>query len=183
MIDDVNDVNMLSLPNKTPTSVSQNKGNSRTQLDLLHDRLGHPSLSKMKHIDVDNCKGITEYNCGVCYSSKHHKLPFTSCFDLIHLDLRGPYRVRALDGASYFLTILDDNSRVTWTFLLHNKLQVEKIIKDFLAMVETQFQMKVKRVRSDNGTEVVKDLAKDYLMIKVFSMKSVFHMFLNKMVE
>lgn len=138
--------------------MSQNKSDSRTQLDLLHAKLGHASYSKMKHIDVDNCKGITEYNYGVCYNSKYHKLPFTisssralESFDLIHLDLWGSYKVRALDGASYFLTVLDDHSRVTWTFLLHNKKQVEKIVSDFIAMVERQFQKKIRRIRSDNG--------------------------------
>ncbi|XP_056688172.1 uncharacterized protein [Spinacia oleracea] len=108
--------------------------------------------------------GLSEYNCVVCYNSKHHKLPFavsTSradvCFDLIHLDLRGPYRVRSFDGASFFLIVFYDHSRTTWTYLIHNKLQVEKVVSGFLSMVETQFDTKVKRIRSDHGTEIVKE--------------------------
>lgn len=86
----------------------------------MHARMGHVSLSKMRHIEVCNCKGVHEYNCNICLISKFHKLPFKvsqnrakSCFDLVHIDLWGPYRVKSLSGASYFATILDDFSRST----------------------------------------------------------------------
>ena len=62
------------------------------------------------------------------------------------MDLWGSYRVRSLDDASYFLTVLDDHGRITWTYLLHNKMQVEKVVEEFLSMVETQFNKKVKRI-------------------------------------
>ncbi|XP_057248988.1 uncharacterized protein LOC130590526 [Beta vulgaris subsp. vulgaris] len=38
------------LPDKTATSIAQNKKGSRHTLDLMHARLGHASLSKMQHI-------------------------------------------------------------------------------------------------------------------------------------
>ena len=140
---------LLALPNKTSTSDVQK--HNKVGLDILHARLGHVSLSKMKYIDDCDCSGVTEYNCGVCFHAKQHKMPFPvstsragSLFDLVHIDLWGPYKVKALNGASYFLTILDDYSRVTWTFLLHNKMQVSKVISDFLALVETQFHKKNK---------------------------------------
>lgn len=123
------------LPNKTVVG-RQNK--VVNNIEILHARLGHPSLSKMQHISGCAYQGLKQYNCGVCIHSKHHKLPFSMstnrvehCFDLIHIDLWGPYRVRALDGANYFLTLVDDHSRTTWTFLLHNKLQVYKTVVDF----------------------------------------------------
>lgn len=179
-----NDVNMASLPNKTATSMTQTKIDHKSQLELIHARLGHPSLSKMRHVNAEYCKGITEYNCGVCYNAKHHKFPFTvnnpralECFELIHLDLWGAYRVKNLDGSSYFLTVLDDHSRVTWTFLLHNKLQVERIVKEFLLMVETQFSKKIRRIRTYNGTEIVKESCRQLFALR--GMKRVFHMFLN----
>ena len=167
--------NEVLLP-KTSTSI-KNKGNYDLSLDLIHARLGHVSLSKMQHIDVCNCKNLKEYNCNVCFHSKQQKLPFSpsssranDSFDLIHLDLWGPYKVKALNGASYFLTILDDYSRVVWTFLLHNKLQVVKTITDFLVLIETQFGKKVKSIRSDNGTEIIKDQC-----MNLFAEKGIFH--------
>lgn len=51
------------------------------------------------------------------------------------------------------LTIVDDFSRSTWTFLLVHKTQVVPTLKDFFKMVKTQFERKVKIIRTDNGTE------------------------------
>ncbi|XP_056695641.1 uncharacterized protein [Spinacia oleracea] len=176
-VDSVIDVHMIRVPNKPATSVSQPKGDSRNKLDLLHARLGHPSLSKMKFVDDEYCKGITKYNCGICYSSKHHKFPFhvsdsraAACFDLIHMHIWGSYRVRNLDGASYFLTIVDDHSRITWTYLIHNKLQVHKVVSEFISMVETQFNKRVKKIRSNNGTEIVKESCRS-----MFASKGILH--------
>jgi len=39
-------------------------------------------------------------------------------FDLLHVDLWGPYSLTSVSGANYFLTIVDDFSRATWTFML-----------------------------------------------------------------
>lgn len=114
---DDSDVHVHSLPNKTATSMLKSKIDSKNQLDLLHARLGHPSVSKMKYVSVEWCKGLIEYNCGVCYHSKHHKFPFImntnralECFELTHMDLWGAYRVRSLDVASYFLNYLNLSS-------------------------------------------------------------------------
>lgn len=56
--DGVNGVNVTSLPNKITTSMTQTKVAHRSQLDLIHVRLGHPSLSKMRHVNDEYCKGI-----------------------------------------------------------------------------------------------------------------------------
>jgi len=55
-----------------------------------------------------------------------------------------------------FLTIVDDFSRGTWTFLLKTKSNAFPILKDFLAMVEIQFHSPVKKIRSDNALELGK---------------------------
>lgn len=65
----------------------------------------------------------------------------------------GPYRVPASSGAVYFLTIVDDYSRALWTYLLLEKSEVQKVLKNFCAYAEKQFNKSVKIMRSDNGTE------------------------------
>ena len=40
-----------------------------------------------------------------------------NCFDLIHVDVWGPYSLSSIHGHKYFLTIVDDYSRYTWVFL------------------------------------------------------------------
>ncbi|KAL2901985.1 Retrovirus-related Pol polyprotein from transposon TNT 1-94 [Bienertia sinuspersici] len=147
--------------------------NNVKDLGIIHARLGHVSGSTMKHISEFNCSDLEFVDCMVCKSAKQHKLPFqlsnnraTSIFDLVHFDLWGPYKIQALNGAKYVLTILDDYSRTTWTYLLNNKIQVAKTIIGFFALIETQFEKKIKMIRSDNGTEFIKEQCLDFFLNK-----------------
>jgi len=63
--------------------------------------------------------------------------------------LWGPYRVQTYNGYKYFLTIVDDYSRTTWTHLLAAKSNALPLIKAFI-----QFNAKVKTMRSDNALEL-----------------------------
>nr|GFB18368.1 putative ribonuclease H-like domain-containing protein [Tanacetum cinerariifolium] len=47
----------------------------------------------------------------------------------------------------------DDYSRFTWVFFLATKDETSPILKTFIAGLENQFRLKVKVIRSDNGTE------------------------------
>lgn len=58
-----------------------------------------------------------------------------------------------MNGCSYFLTIVDDFTRSTWTFLIPTKQHVYKLIENFIAYASTQFNHKGQIIRSDNGTE------------------------------
>ncbi|KAL3651564.1 hypothetical protein CASFOL_004566 [Castilleja foliolosa] len=128
--------------------------------DMWHRRLGHPSDKVLKMILV--MSGVRQNNnvCDACLRAKQPRssFPFSanraSCtFELIHLDLWGPYKRSSSRGASYFFTIVDDFSRGVWVYLLKNKIEVFSTFLDFVAMVDRQFELKIKRVRSDNGTE------------------------------
>lgn len=70
------------------------------------------------------------------------------------MDTWGLYKTPTHNGFKYFLTIVDDFSRETWTFLLSTKANVFTILKHFLAMIERQFQTTVKILRSDNALEL-----------------------------
>ena len=87
---------------------------------LVHARLGHTSLSKMQHISLCQHPLPNTIACDICLSTKMHRLPFnksnittTFPFQLVHLDVWGPYRVANICGAHYFLTIVDDFTRTT----------------------------------------------------------------------
>nr|XP_043639702.1 uncharacterized protein LOC122610813 [Erigeron canadensis] len=82
--------------------------NTCKQIDasLFHHRLGHTSVSKLIHIDEYKNVNISNLICETCVLSKQHKLPFpvshsrtNNPFELIHVDLWGPYKVSALNGA------------------------------------------------------------------------------------
>nr|GEU83286.1 retrovirus-related Pol polyprotein from transposon TNT 1-94 [Tanacetum cinerariifolium] len=84
-------------------------------------------------------------------------------FHLIHMDTWGPYKVPTNGKFRYFLTIVDDFSRVTWTYLMVHKSDAFEILKTFLKFVELQFSTKVKCIRSDNALEFVKGSCAIYL--------------------
>ncbi|XP_074304193.1 uncharacterized protein LOC141638914 [Silene latifolia] len=144
---------------------------------LIHDRLGHTSFEKLQHVIGLSKQALKKFHCETCALAKHHSLPYPrsishaiSPFDLLHADLWGPYRTVALNGASYFLTLVDDCSRSTWTFLLQNKMQVPAILRQFLNQINTQFQKNLKIFRSDNGSEFIQAQCHE-----LFSAKGVLH--------
>lgn len=68
------------------------------------------------------------FSCDVCYEAKLHRLPFirseyysSHAFDLLHIDLWGPYHITSITSAWFFLTILDCHTCCTWTYLLSHK--------------------------------------------------------------
>ena len=77
----------------------------------------------------------------------------TFVFQLIHCDLWGPYRTKSLCGSTYFLTILDDYSRAVRIYLLPNKREAPAHLKNFIALVDRQFDTKIQTICSDNVSE------------------------------
>nr|GEX85707.1 hypothetical protein [Tanacetum cinerariifolium] len=69
------------------------------------------------------------------------------------MDLFGPTFVKSLNKKSYCLFITDDYSRFTWVFLLSTKDETSPILKTFITGLENQLCLKVKVIRSDNGTK------------------------------
>lgn len=74
---------------------------------------------------------------------------------MIHVDVWGPCKETSLTNTSFILTVVDDFSRGTWTFLMSHKSQVPTLLRHFIQMVHTQFQRTIRVVRSDNGLEFV----------------------------
>jgi len=91
-------------------------------LALIHARMGHISLSKLIHLDNSllSAKTRNDIACDTCQLAKFHSFPFPLSksialkpFDLVHVDLWGPYKVTDTSGVYYFLTLLDDCTRHT----------------------------------------------------------------------
>ncbi|GAA0148133.1 hypothetical protein LIER_07657 [Lithospermum erythrorhizon] len=140
---------------------------------LWHQRFGHPSDVVIKHMKVSDSQigNVSDSPCLVCPIAKQSRLPFPSStsfsaevFHLIHLDLWGPYKTKTMSGAAYFLTIVDDCSRYTWTYLLSTKSQVFTVFKIFHKMIFIQFGKSIKTIRSDNGTEFVNVNFRDFVL-------------------
>nr|GEW22668.1 ribonuclease H-like domain-containing protein [Tanacetum cinerariifolium] len=71
----------------------------------------------------------------------------------LHMDLFGPTFVKRLNKKSYCLVVTDDYSRFTWVFFLATKDETSPTLKTFITDLENQLSLKVKVIRSDNGTE------------------------------
>ena len=73
--------------------------------------------------------------------------------EILHMDLFGPNSYKSLGGNSFGLVIVDDFSIFMWVFFLDDKSQVQKIFKNFARKAQNQFEVKIKKVQSDNGME------------------------------
>jgi len=85
-----------------------------------------------------------------------HSFPLSSsralkCFNLLHIDIWGPYPHRTYNGSRFFLTIVNDYFRATWVHLLAHKSNTFPLLKAFVSFVKTQFGATVQVIRSDNG--------------------------------
>jgi transposase InsO family protein len=48
---------------------------------------------------------------------------------------------------------VDDYSLFTWVFFLHEKSQTQETLKRFLRWAQNEFGLRIKKIRSDNGTK------------------------------
>ena len=141
---------------------------STNKHSLWHQRLGHPSESVFNKIHPSLPKGTD--GCDICHYSKSTRLPFnlslsksSEMFELVHSDVWGPFSL-SIDGFKYFVTFIDDFSKVTWVYLLKSKSEVFECFKDFHRLVITHFSAHIKTLRTDNGTEYTSHNMKNYLI-------------------
>jgi len=72
---------------------------------------------------------------------------------MLHCDIWGPLNVPSIHGHKYFITIVDDYSRFVWIILIKSKSEVSLHIQQFITLIENQFHITPKTLRSDNGLE------------------------------
>lgn len=87
-----------------------------------------PSSSVMLHISSLQGKIVdtSQDFCMICPLAKQSRLKFpksviksTGIFQLVHVDVWGPFKVPTYDRKLYFVTIVDDFSRYTWVCLIN----------------------------------------------------------------
>jgi transposase InsO family protein len=69
----------------------------------------------------------------------------------------------SIGGSKYGLVIVDDFSRFTWMFFLQDKSETQGTLKRFLRRAQNEFELKVKKIRSDNGSEFKNLQVEEYL--------------------
>lgn len=135
--------------------------------ELWHKILVHFSkVIFLKIPFVKHCKDYFKQNCIVCPRAKQHRYQFPtseskSCkaFELLHVDVWGPFSCKTHDNKRFLLTIVDDFTRSTWTYLMQFKSDVVMLLKNFILMIEKQFKSSLKIVRTHNGSEFVNNFS------------------------
>nr|GEY92835.1 putative ribonuclease H-like domain-containing protein [Tanacetum cinerariifolium] len=136
--------------------------------NLWHRMLGHINLKIMNKLVKGNLvRGLpskvfkNNHTCVACKKDKQHRASCKSIpvsfvsqpLQRLHMDLFGPTFMKSLNKKSYCLIVTDDYSRFSWLFFLATKDETITILKTFITGIENQINLKVKIIKSDNGTE------------------------------
>ncbi|KAJ9544481.1 hypothetical protein OSB04_024188 [Centaurea solstitialis] len=135
---------------------------------LCHRRLCHQNFKDMnKLVSKRLVKGLPETRlskdtlCPACEQGKMRRSSHPprmdtnskSPLDMIHMDLCGPMRVESQARKKYMLVPVDEFSRFTWLEFLRAKSDATDRIIAFIKRIQVLLGRKVKKLRSDNGTE------------------------------
>lgn len=142
--------------------------NDLNNVVLWHRRMGHLNFSDVNKLP-EYVEGINPFpvkksqsliTCTTCLEGKQSRLPFSNIgsrasqpLQLIHTDLCGPMEQVSLGGMKYFITFIDDFTKMVHVYFLKDKLSIIKVFKDYKCKVENELGKSIKIVRSDNGKE------------------------------
>ncbi|XP_078436651.1 uncharacterized protein LOC144707428 [Wolffia australiana] len=93
--------------------------------------------------------------------SRCDSIPCTKPFDLVHCDVWGPSRVSSRSHFRYYFVFVDDFSRLSWVYLLHDRTDVLSSVRQFLQEISTQYSSTPKILRTDNALEFVQSALQD----------------------
>lgn len=122
-------------------------------MSLWHHRLHHAPLQCLMNVsflDFTN-KPDSSLRCNGCQFAKNKRSMYSvninkrsNCpFDLIHSDVWfSP--VTSIHGHQYFVTFIDDETRVTWVYLLKSKDEVLYTFKTYHKIIEVKFDKSIK---------------------------------------
>ena len=132
------------------------------------------TLIKKKHIiGVEGVKFVKGHLCDACEArkmtrSKHSMktiMTTTHPFELLHMDLFRPTHYATLTYATslYGLITIDDYSRYTWVHIITFKTEVQGVFRRFANRAMMNYGIKIRHIRTDNGTEFKNTGLDDYL--------------------
>ena len=139
----------------------------KVDFETMHKRLAHPSDDVLRKA-TENTKGFPDIDysrlnkspaCPGCAQGKMTQKPFPSSdkrasepFELIHSDLKS-FPIESYRKYKYSIVYYDDYTSQAWTINLRTKDAALAATKQFIAMVETQYQARIVNWKSDAGGE------------------------------
>ena len=159
---------MMMIQGQLHAAVTEGRCCLITSHELWHRRMGHPAdgiLTRMQdaqgHKLIDNTKQAVSKDCETCLQTKQPQVSFQRSesrasrqLELIHADLMDfGEDILSHGGGRYVLVLLDDYSRYTAISILSTKDETAQEMVDRMRNWETQTGKKVKKIRTDNGSE------------------------------
>ncbi|GJV93347.1 retrovirus-related pol polyprotein from transposon TNT 1-94 [Tanacetum coccineum] len=114
--------------------------------------------------------GTDDHLCSACAMGKSKKKPHKPKSEdtnqeklyLLHMDFCGTMRVASVNGKKYILVNVDDYSRFTWVKFLRSKYEAPDFKIKFLKMIQLRLKVPVQCIRTNNGTEFVNQMLREY---------------------
>jgi len=74
----------------------------------------------------------------------------SEALQVVHSDMCGPFEVPSLGGSKYFITFIDEFTRMIWLYTIKLKSEALEIFK---ILVEKESDKSIKILRTDGGGE------------------------------
>ena len=166
------DAKTFRAPNGTMFSIKQqgrlfylnnvSSQNNASTLMEWHKIMGHCNFNDLRKLQsvVEGMKIVDDRQreCAICTQGKmcqfRSRKPDERAkepLEFVHCDLSGPINPVAKDGFKYALSFVDDHTGNNVVYFLKQKSDTAEATQKFLA--DTAPFGKIKRIRSDNGTE------------------------------
>lgn len=146
-----------------------------TEKEKWHRLLGHVNfkyldiLSKNQLLNGIPSEIESEFmKCKTCIENKMSNTPFENnrnrakdILEIIHTDVCGPFQTIGFQGEKYFVSFIDDYSKVAKVYVMKSKVEVCDCLIEYVNECENLTGKRVKFLRCDNG--------KEYLNSKIYS--------------
>ncbi|RVE41307.1 hypothetical protein evm_014045 [Chilo suppressalis] len=149
---------------KSYTSVSQ-----MTNKEKWHRILGHTNFKNLQQMCAyESLQGLPNkiensyIQCEICLTSKMCNLPFANnrhqtrdILQLIHTDVHGPLNPTGYGGERYFVSFIDDFSKIAMVYCINKKSEVFDCFFKYIRFVQNKTEKNIKEIRCDNGKEYI----------------------------
>lgn len=153
--------------NKFLVNIANRNTNNMSQKEKWHRLLGHVNfkylntLSEEQLLDGIPIKLESEFmKCKTCIESKMHNIPFKNnrkgakgILEIVHTDVCGPFKTVGFRGENYFISFIDDYSKIAKVYSIKSKAEVFDCIVQYVNECENLTGKKTKFLRCDNGKE------------------------------
>ena len=133
---------------------------------LWHLRYGHLNFRSLSELNSkDLVHGLPKLSvrksiCEICVKSKQSRMPFvyeepkraSEALQVVHSDICGSFEVPSLGGSKYFITFVDEFTRMIWLYTIKLKSEALDIFRKF-KVLKKESDKSIKILRTDGGGE------------------------------